>query len=315
MGPVSRLRQQRMRTRSVLERLGLTPVSIAPDQYLGAADWVACGDARAVVESIGKGPPVMALPGFAGTSRAWMPMAGLLARRWRLLLVDPPGFALADKPEGADYSAEAQARRLFAVMDRLEIDASALIATSGTGPAGLAAAAIAPERIKALVLVAPFLSPSALAGWALRIAASKLVAPVAGRIASVRAVVALANVMGMEDARSVTDEVVDEQYLPFGAPGFVRASFEIMEHLAPDGLERQLPSIAVPVLAVHGASDLASDQARTLQLLNMLPDIQQVELEHCGHVIQREFPNELAALIDDFLERRFDAARSNAAAA
>lgn len=315
MGPVFRLRQQRMRTRSVLERLGLTPVPIAPNQFLGAADWVECGDGRAVVESVGQGSPILALPGFAGTSRAWLPLASRLAANWRLLLIDPPGFALADKPAGADYSAEAQARRLLEVMDRLEIGAGALMATSGTGPAGLAAAAIAPDRIKALILVAPFLSPSALARWAIRIAGNDLVAPVAGRIASLRTVVGLANIMGMEDARSVTDEVIDEQYLPFGAPDFVRASFEILKHLAPDDLDRLLPSISVPVLAVHGESDLASDQARTLQLLNMLPDIQQVELEHCGHVIQREFPNELATLIDEFLSRRLGAGRSSAAAA
>ncbi len=315
MEPVFRLRQQRMRTRSVLERLGLTPVPIVPGDFLGAADWVECGDARAVVESIGTGPPIVSLPGFAGTSRAWFPLASRLAPRWRLLMVDPPGFALADKPEGADYSAEAQAQRLLEVMDRLEIPAGALMATSGTGPAGLAAAAIAPDRIKALILVAPFLSPSALARWAIRIAGNDLVAPVAGRIASLRPVVGLSNVMGMVDARSVNDEVIDEQYLPFGAPGFVRAGFEILKHLAPNGLERLLPSISVPVLAVHGAADLASDQARTLGLLNLLPDIQQVELEHCGHVIQREFPDELAALIDEFLERRLAAVPSSAAAA
>ena len=177
-----------MRTRSVLERLGLTPVPVAPDEYLGAGQWVECGDARAVVESVGAGPPVLALPGFAGTSRAWLPLAELLAPRWRMLLVDPPGFALADKPAGADYSAEANARRLFGVMDRLGIDAGALMVTSGTGPAGLAAAAIAPDRIRALILVAPFLSPSALARWALRLAGNALVAPVAGRIASLRPV-------------------------------------------------------------------------------------------------------------------------------
>ncbi len=315
MGPVFRLRQQRMRTRSVLERLGLTPVPIDPDQFLGSAGWVDCGDARAVVESVGQGPPILALPGFAGTSRAWLPLAGRLAPRWRMLLVDPPGFALADKPAGADYGAEAQARRMLRVMDRLDIDAGALMVTSGTGPVGLAAAAIAPERVRALVLVAPFLSPSALARWAIRIAGNGLVAPVAGRIASLRTVVGLANIMGMEDARSVTEEIVDEQYLPFGAPGFVRASFEILGHLAPEGLERQLPSISVPALAVHGEADLASDQARTLRLLNLLPDVEQVELEHCGHVIQREFPDELASLIDGFLERRLSAAISSAAAA
>ena len=69
------------------------------------------------------------------------------------------------------------------------------------------------------------------------------------------------------------------------------------------------------MLAVHGAADLASDQARTLRLLDMLPDVRQVSLEHCGHVIQREFPGQLAGLIDEFLAPRLVAARSSAAAA
>ena len=304
-----------MRTRSVLERLGLTPVPVAPDDYLGSAEWVDCGDGRAVVETVGTGPSILALPGFAGTSRAWAPLADRLAPRWRLHMVDPPGFALADKRPGADYSAEAQARRVLAIMDRLGIEAGALMVTSGTGPAGLVAAALAPERIRALILVAPFLCPSALARWALQIAGNALVAPVAGRIASLRPVVALANIMGMEDASSVTDEIIDEQYLPFGAPDFVRASFEILEHLAPDGLERLLPSIDVPALAVHGETDLASDHSQTLAMLDRLPDVRQVQLEHCGHVIQREFPGKLATLIDEFLAARLGPARSSAAAA
>ncbi len=304
-----------MRTRSVLERLALTPIPIAPNEYLGPAHWVECGDARAVVESTGDGPTILALPGFAGTSRAWQPLVRLLAPRWRILMIDPPGFGLAEKPIGADYGAEAQARRLLFAMDRLDVTSGALMATSGTGPVGLAAAALAPDRIRALILVAPFLSPSTLARWALRVASSPAVAPLAGRIASIRAALTLANCMGMQDARSVTEEVVDEQYLPFGAPGFVRASFEILEHLAPEGLELLLPAIETPVLAVHGDSDLASDRDRTLALLGLLPDVRQVELRQCGHVIQREFPRELATLIGDFLDVIFKSARASAAAA
>ena len=304
-----------MRTRSVLERMALTPVPIAPEDYLGPARWVECGDGRALVESNGDGPAILALPGFAGTSRAWQPLAELLCAHRRMVLIDPPGFGLADKPVGADHSAEAQARRLVAAMDRLDIDAAALLVTSGTGPAGLAAAALAPERVRALILVAPFLCPSALARWALRLAGNSLIAPVAGRIATVRAVVGLANCVGMQDSRSATEDVIDEQYLPFGAPGFVRASFEILKHLAPAGLENLLPHINTPVLAVHGDSDLASDRNRTLALLDLLPDVRQVELEHCGHVIQREFPSQLAGLIDEFLDEKFVAAPLGAAAA
>ena len=57
------------------------------------------------------------------------------------------------------------------------------------------------------------------------------IAYLAGRLMATGQAVALANRLGRADDRLVSDEVIDEQFLPFGSPRFTGACFELIEHL------------------------------------------------------------------------------------
>ncbi len=300
--PLAAIRQ---RTRSALERYGWRPIPIKPDEYLNGRRFVDTGQGRAVVEDIGSGAPILALPGFAGSADSWRALVVALGPGWRWLLVDPPGFGLADKVPGADYRAPAQAQRLLAVMDALRIERATLITSSGSAQIALAAAQAAPARCRALVLVAPFLVPSRSTKALLALGRLPLLAALASRLLATRWTVMIANRLGTEDNTLVTDSVVDQQFLAFGSPGFVRAYFEVLAHLAPEGLERILPQVKVPTLAVLGDNDLASDPVATRRLLSRLPDRRLIELTDCGHVIQRDRSERLAAILRQFLSSQF----------
>ena len=291
----------RSRSRNPLERWGLRPIAIEPDQRLAPESFVDSGSGRAVVESIGHGPPLLALPGFAGSANSWRPLAAEFDVDYRWLLVDPPGYGLADKPAGADYRATAQARRVLGVMNRLAIDRAVLLASSASAPVGLTAAILAAEKVKALILVAPFLAPTRATSLLMALARLRPIAFLGGRLMATRQAVALANRLGTADDRLVTDEVIDEQFLPFGSPRYTNACFELIEQLNPSGVEPLLPEISTPVLAVLGEKDAACDTAATRRLLERLPACTRVEYSDCGHLVQFERPRALARVIANFL--------------
>jgi 3-oxoadipate enol-lactonase len=99
----------------------------------------------------GDGTPLILLhPGW-GDSTIWDPMLGRLAARYRVIRYDARGYGRSPAPAGP-YT---QLADLSAVLDHLAVGRAALVGHSGgAGPAaGFALAR--PERVGALVLVAP----------------------------------------------------------------------------------------------------------------------------------------------------------------
>lgn len=68
-------------------------------------------------------------------------------------------------------------------------------------------------------------------------------------------------------------------------------------------------SIVPPTLFLLGDDDLVGKlESHTLKRMNqVVPRLEQHVLEHCGHWIQNERPNEVNALLDDFLGRHYKA--------
>ena len=108
--------------------------------------------------TLGEGSPLVCLPTVpcCHLQREWEIPEW---RRWherlaegRLLVrFDSRGTGLSER-EAADFSLEAQMRDLEAVVDRLGLEAFALIAAIHAGPTAVAYAAAHPERVRALVL-------------------------------------------------------------------------------------------------------------------------------------------------------------------
>jgi abhydrolase domain-containing protein 6 len=116
----------------------------------------------------GGGEPVVMLHGFSSEGEVWSRFAGGLGGH-DLVIPDLPGHGRSEFVSGAGYGAPAQANRVLALLDRLEIQSAHLIGNSMGGFIAATVALIAPRRVSSLGLVCtegiatPRPSPAALA--------------------------------------------------------------------------------------------------------------------------------------------------------
>jgi 3-oxoadipate enol-lactonase len=99
----------------------------------------------------GTGPPVVLVHADWTDSRLWTPLTGLLSRRYRTVRYDLRGFGRSPKPTDPFT----RLGDLRAVLDHLGIARAAIVSHSGAGGPALGLALDDPERVIALVLVAP----------------------------------------------------------------------------------------------------------------------------------------------------------------
>ena len=104
-------------------------------------------------------PPIILIHGWTSFTGVWETTVPLLKSDFYLVMPDLLGHGLSDKPHDADYSIEAQARRVLALADMLGLSDFALIGHSMGGQTALTIAArLAPERITRLVSVSGVVS-------------------------------------------------------------------------------------------------------------------------------------------------------------
>jgi 3-oxoadipate enol-lactonase len=107
--------------------------------------------ARLFYEEAGEGPAVVLVHGGLGDLRMWDGVVPLLAASHRVVRFDVRGFGRSDAPAG-EFSPHEDLR---ALLDGLGIESAALVGLSLGGRIVLDAALELPERVSALVLVAP----------------------------------------------------------------------------------------------------------------------------------------------------------------
>jgi 3-oxoadipate enol-lactonase len=95
-------------------------------------------------------PLVLMHPGW-GDSAIWDPVIGRLAARYRVIRYDARGYGRSPAPV-APYT---QSGDLAAVLDHLGLGRAALVAHSGSGGPAICLALDQPDRVSALILVAP----------------------------------------------------------------------------------------------------------------------------------------------------------------
>ena len=121
---------------------------------------------RLYYEVAGSGPVVTLLHPGLWDARTWDPPFDPWTERFRVLRYDQRGYGRSSRPDGSPYS---HVRDLFALLDSLDIARTALVGCSMGGGLAIDATLTAPERVWALVPVAPglggFEEPEDEEGW------------------------------------------------------------------------------------------------------------------------------------------------------
>lgn len=100
----------------------------------------------------GNGPNVVLIHGLCDSGEAWEKQAPILARRYRVLIPDLPGYGHSQPFTDANFALENLQQAVFAMADAEGMDTFALIGHSMGGYTALAMLEAQPERIQALCL-------------------------------------------------------------------------------------------------------------------------------------------------------------------
>jgi pimeloyl-ACP methyl ester carboxylesterase len=252
-------------------------------------------------EAPGAGTPVLYVHGHLASSASWEDVLLAASAGHPAIAVDVPGFGASDRPWPYDYSVSGEARSLLAFLDARGIERVILVGNSLGGAAALLVAANHPERVAALVLVAPA-TPEAPIAWPARI----LRTPVIGEIAFALANRSLAahGLRSWQYARAdrVTPQAVDDAWRPMTIPGTRRAALAAIRsdpkpHV---GLERR---IRVPTLILWGEKDRLIPATDAPRVQANIAGSRLVVIPDAGHLPQRERPEAFSRAVADFVER------------
>ncbi len=112
------------------------------------------GGVGSFVREQGSGPAVLCIHGMIGTSFLYRKvLAELAGRGLRGMAFDLPGFGLAERPPGHDYSWTSLGRFCAAAVDELGLDRFHLVVHDIGGPVGFELAAAMPGRISSLTML------------------------------------------------------------------------------------------------------------------------------------------------------------------
>jgi 3-oxoadipate enol-lactonase len=109
------------------------------------------GDVRLAYEERGSGEPLLLIHGLGYDRHGWGPLPDLLAKDFRVVLVDNRGVGESDAPEGP-YTVAQLAEDAIAVLDAAGIERAHLFGVSLGGYIALELAISHPERLYKLVL-------------------------------------------------------------------------------------------------------------------------------------------------------------------
>jgi pimeloyl-ACP methyl ester carboxylesterase len=251
------------------------------------------------------------LHGFTFNAWTWQPVLDVFAARGRAVAYDQLPYGLSAKPTRTDwegpnpYSKEAAITQLFSVMDALGLERAVLVGNSSGGTLALEAALAHPERVSALILVAPWVYatrptlPEWLASLPQMRRLSLLIARKLGENGSLLD-------LSYADASGITEERRARFGVHTRVAGWDLAWGELLalSLSAPVTVSAHLDEVTIPVLLISGENDRLVPIEDSRRVAEALPDATFAVIEGCGHVPQEECPDAFETVVSEWLDAR-----------
>lgn len=218
--------------------------------------------------------PVLILVHGAGVSSRYLsPSLVTLARWFRVLAPDLPGFGRSSKPPGA-LDVDELADALVDWMDAVGIPRATLLGNSVGCQVIASVAGRRPDRVRALVMLGPTMDPGApsLLGQGVRWVRAAFVEP-----PSLLLVLVL-------------------EYFDSGPLRFLRTTRAALR----DRLEDRIPNVAAPALVVRGGRDPIVSAGWTRRVAKGLPRGRLVVIPQGGHALPYDSPRAVARVVHAF---------------
>ncbi len=267
--------------------------------------WITLDGGRMRYLRTGSGPALLLMHGLLGYSFSWRHALPVLAEQATVHAVDMLGVGFSDRPQGIDCHLRASADRLLRFLDAVNVESCDLLGTSHGGAVAMMAAAMAPDRIRRLILVAPVNPWSSHGKWMAALLSSRPVAPLFLRLAPHLQFThgyLLRRLYG--DTRRVRPGTLAGYSAPFALPGAFAHELRILRTWRDDlrELESVLPRIHdIPTLILWGALDAAVDPRSAPRLKQQFKDCRVLMFEGVGHLPYEEVPEDFNHAVAEFL--------------
>lgn len=244
--------------------------------------------AAPVATAVGRGAPIVVVPGLGGSPAQWAPTVRLLAQRHRIVLVDLPGQGQSPMP--APFSLGRAAQGLDRAIAASSDEPVLLVGHSLGGLLAAAEACDHPARVRGLVLVETALRPQVPAPDR-RAALAALDADYAGVLRRAY------GDFGRDSAQGFA------LYRAAAAVGPATVKPWVRLALTAD-LSARVARLRCPLLVVLAPRSWPRGEpwVETAAALGYgeVPRVRAVRLEGCGHFVMLDRPDELARVIERF---------------
>ena len=252
------------------------------------------------------------LHGFPYSTHSFDGLAPLLTQLGDVVAVDMPGFGLSERPDPDDpaldldpYAAESQPELVAILLEEMGVDEVVLVGHGHGARVGIDTALTHPDLVSGLVTIGASPFEIRQRSWLSRVVMST---PQMRRLGPVL-LRQLAGDPGKRllwagwyDPTAITPEQEAAFFEPFTVEGWDVALWHLSQADAPADLEGRLGAVRAPVLVVAGEEDGVVPTDRSRRLVAELPDASLVLVPQCGHAVQEECPEELAAAVSTWLE-------------
>ena len=267
--------------------------------------WVSLDGIRVRYLRSGSGAPLLLLHGLLGYSFSWRFAMPALAQQATVYAVDMPGAGFSERRADLDCCLRTSAERLLRFLDVVGVASCDLLGTSQGGAVAMMAAAIAPQRVRRLILVAPvnpwsehgkrlapFLSSAVVSALILRL----------GPCMEVAHDLALRRLYG--DSKRIRPGTLEGYSAPLQIPGAFEYGLRVTRSWNSDlrELESALPGITqIPTLLLWGSKDRAVDPASATALSRHFKRCRIEIFQGVGHLPYEEAPEEFNQAVAEFL--------------
>ena len=256
-----------------------------------------------LLDTGGRGPALVLVHGLGNSLEIWDRVASRLARSFRVIAFDLPGFGEASRPDAA-YDGPFFGAQIVTLLDALALERATLVGNSLGASAILHLSAVAPERIAGAVLAAPG-GIGRKTNLLMRAAALPLIGSWLARPtpANNRTTLKLA----LHDRRNLTTELLETFNRHAAGPGseraFVRSlrsGVTLMGSRDSAHVRALAAAFPAPALVIWGRQDRVFPPDYARDAADLIPDARLTMLDACGHYPQWEQPEAFAAAVEAF---------------
>lgn len=244
-------------------------------------------------------PVLLLLHGFGSSLQTWDAWTTQLEKNYRVISLDLPGFGLTGPSPANNYSEQNDVSTLTHFADKLGLSSFSLIGHSMGGKMAWGLAASQPERVKALVLMAPDGFPATKDIGTKPYAVPGIMGVI--KYSLPKFLVRKSIEPAFFNPSALDDSLVDRYYDMLRAPGVRAAILERANQTIYTDPVPRLKKITAPTLLIWGEEDQMIPSRNAKSYSNVLLQSQTVFLPKLGHLVQEEQPERALKNVTEFL--------------